>query len=182
MAGHRTTYGHPFYSLDVLKAGDKIVLTTFQGIFVYDTTSSQVVSPSDGAILENKSGAWVTLTTCNPRFSAATRLVVTAKLVHSALFVDAPVPPSKPTHTKVHQKGHPETTANGRTRRQLQRPGARCRAVGTGGGRRPEPSPCWLRIATAAAVGSSTAVASSFRLVLLYFFFTAISPLLPASL
>ena len=37
IAGHRTTYGHPFYNLDSVKVGDPIVLTTLQGIFVYDT-------------------------------------------------------------------------------------------------------------------------------------------------
>ena len=36
VAGHRTTYGHPFYNLDSVKIGDPIVLTTLQGIFVYD--------------------------------------------------------------------------------------------------------------------------------------------------
>ena len=36
VAGHRTTYGHPFYNLDSVKPGDPIVLTTLQGIFVYD--------------------------------------------------------------------------------------------------------------------------------------------------
>ena len=47
IAGHRTTYGHPFYNLDSVKVGDPIVLTTLQGIFVYDATKSFVVSPSD---------------------------------------------------------------------------------------------------------------------------------------
>ena len=40
VAGHRTTYGHPFYNLDSVKVGDPIVLTTLQGIFVYDATKS----------------------------------------------------------------------------------------------------------------------------------------------
>ena len=40
IAGHRTTYGHPFYNLDSVKVGDPIVLTTLQGIFVYDASSS----------------------------------------------------------------------------------------------------------------------------------------------
>ncbi len=47
VAGHRTTYGHPFYNLDSVKVGDPIVLTTLQGIFVYDATKTLVVSPSD---------------------------------------------------------------------------------------------------------------------------------------
>ena len=51
IAGHRTTYGHPFYNLDSVKVGDPIVLTTLQGIFVYDTTKSFVVSPSDTTVV-----------------------------------------------------------------------------------------------------------------------------------
>jgi sortase A len=86
IAGHRTTYGHPFYNLDSVKKGDPIVVTTLQGIFVYDTISSQVVSPSDVSVISNVLANWLTLTTCNPRFSASTRLIVHAKLAHSQLF------------------------------------------------------------------------------------------------
>src|SRR5580692_1693176 len=86
IAGHRTTYGHPFYNLDSVKVGDPIVLTTLQGIFVYDATKSWVVSPSDTDVIKNVFADILTLTTCNPRFSASTRLVVQAKLAHSQLF------------------------------------------------------------------------------------------------
>ena len=72
IAGHRTTYGHPFYNLDSVKAGDPIVLTTLQGIFVYDTTKNFVVSPSDATVVDNVIANQLTLTTCNPRFSAST--------------------------------------------------------------------------------------------------------------
>ena len=66
IAGHRTTYGHPFYNLDSVKVGDPIVLTTLQGIFVYDTTKSIVVSPSDTDVIKNVFADVLTLTTCNP--------------------------------------------------------------------------------------------------------------------
>ncbi len=86
IAGHRTTYGHPFYNLDGVKKGDRIVITTLQGIFVYNTVSSQVVSPNDTSVISNIPANWLTLTTCNPRFSASTRLIVHAQLAHSQLF------------------------------------------------------------------------------------------------
>ena len=86
IAGHRTTYGHPFYNLDSVKVGDPIVLTTLQGIFVYDATKNFVVSPSDSQVVDNVIANQLTLTTCNPRFSASTRLVVQATLAHSQLF------------------------------------------------------------------------------------------------
>src|SRR5271156_1094991 len=92
IAGHRTTYGHPFYNLDSVKVGDPIVLTTLQGIFVYDTTRSTVVSPSDTSVVDNVLGDQLTLTTCNPRFSATTRLVVDATLAHSQLFPNSGLP------------------------------------------------------------------------------------------
>jgi sortase A len=92
IAGHRTTYGHPFYNLDGVKVGDPIVLTTLQGIFVYDATKSFVVSPSDNSVIKNVPANMLTLTTCNPRFSASTRLVVQAMLAHSQLFPNTGLP------------------------------------------------------------------------------------------
>ena len=92
IAGHRTTYGHPFYNLDSVKKGDPIVITTLQGIFVYDALDSRVVSPNDISVLNNSFANLLTLTTCNPRFSASTRLIVRAKLVHSRLFPNSGLP------------------------------------------------------------------------------------------
>ena len=88
IAGHRTTYGAPFGDLDQLAAGDEIVLTTVQGTFAYEVTELKVVDPNDGSVLANvpdlsrpgHSLATVTLTTCNPKYSAATRLVVLGSL------------------------------------------------------------------------------------------------------
>jgi sortase A len=95
IAGHRTTYGHPFYNLDGVKVGDPIVLTTLQGIFVYDATKSFVVSPNDTTVIQNSLANQLTLTTCNPRFSASTRLVVVASLAHSQLFPNSSLPTAK---------------------------------------------------------------------------------------
>jgi sortase A len=98
IAGHRTTYGHPFYNLDGVKVGDPIVLTTLQGIFVYDATNSFCVSPSDTTVIKNAPANLLTLTTCNPRFSASTRLIVVAELAHSQLFPNSGLPPAAPLH------------------------------------------------------------------------------------
>jgi sortase A len=93
IAGHRTTYLHPFYDLNELRDGDPIYVTTVQGTFRYDVTGSAVVQPTDVAVLDPTSTPTLTLTTCNPRYSAATRLVVTASLVESAGWGKAPGPP-----------------------------------------------------------------------------------------
>jgi len=80
IAGHRTTYAHPFYNLDALGTGDDIYVLTKQGYFRYTVTGSSVVAPTDVRVLATSGPqATLTLTTCNPRYSASTRLVVTAK-------------------------------------------------------------------------------------------------------
>jgi sortase A len=70
IAGHRTTYGAPFNRLDELNVGDDIFVQTLEGRFLY-----RVQDYGDNRL---------TLTTCNPKFSAAERLIVVAKFVGSA--------------------------------------------------------------------------------------------------
>ena len=174
VAGHRTTYGHPFYNLDSVKVGDPIVVTTLQGVFVYDTTKSFVVSPSDTSVVADVLGNQLTLTTCNPRFSATTRLIVQATLAHSQLFQNSGLPATKPK-TKTHDDPVSQSLAGdsdvGLTSTILW--GLLTAVVVTGiffaayRFRRQR----WL-IYGVGALGT---------LVLLWFFFGAISPLLPAS-
>jgi len=81
ISGHRTTYGRPFYDLDLLQPGDRIELETAIGLHVYEVRESFVVMPADVWVIEDRPGGWLTLTTCNPRFSARERLIITAELV-----------------------------------------------------------------------------------------------------
>jgi sortase A len=82
IAGHRTTHGAPFYDLNELKAGDLIYLTNLSGqTFTYRVATQFVVSPDDGAVLDPTTTPSLTLTTCNPRYSAAQRLIVRANLL-----------------------------------------------------------------------------------------------------
>jgi sortase A len=81
IAGHRTTYGAPFYSLNDLHAGDLIYLTTTNGrSYTYRVITQFVVAPTDSAVLAPTPTPVLTLTTCNPRFSATQRLIVQATL------------------------------------------------------------------------------------------------------
>jgi sortase A len=170
IAGHRTTYGHPFYNLDSVKVGDPIVLTTLQGIFVYDTTKSFVVSPSDSSVVDNVFADQLTITTCNPRFSATSRLVVQAKLAHSQLFPNSGLA-VRPLHSDPKSQSLAGDTDASFTSTLLW--GFLTVVVVTGiflaawRFRRQR----WV-IYGVGAVGT---------LVLLWFFFGAISPLLPAS-
>jgi len=81
ISGHRTTYGQPFHDLDQLAAGDVIEVETALGVHVYEVRVVQVVRPTDVWVTHPRAGAWLTLTTCNPKFSARERLVVSAELV-----------------------------------------------------------------------------------------------------
>lgn len=81
IAGHRTTYGAPFWSLDGLERGDRIRLITEFGVFVYRVQRVEEILPSDASVLRQTRDPTLVLTTCTPRFSAARRLVAHADLV-----------------------------------------------------------------------------------------------------
>jgi sortase A len=80
IAGHRTTHTRPFWSLDLLIKGDRIVMVSRSVRHVYIVTGSRVVSPSDWSIAKEQGRERVILTTCTPRFSARQRLVVFARV------------------------------------------------------------------------------------------------------
>jgi sortase A len=82
IAGHRTTYGAPFFELNGMKVGDRILLTDLNDhTWVYIVSQAPVVvSPDDTAVLDATTFPQLTLTTCNPRFSATSRLIVFARL------------------------------------------------------------------------------------------------------
>ncbi len=81
ISGHRTTYGRPFFDLDLLKPGDRIELETAIGVTVYEVRSTEIVEPTDVWVTEDREGGWLTLTTCHPKFSARQRLIVFAEMV-----------------------------------------------------------------------------------------------------
>jgi sortase A len=87
ISGHRTTYGAPFNRLDEVKPGDAIVVETKTMWFTYTVTKRSVVSPHAIEVtypVPGDKGAkptkrLITLTTCNPKYSARTRLIVFAE-------------------------------------------------------------------------------------------------------
>jgi len=81
LSGHRTTYGRPFSDLDQLGPGDTIEVVTAVGVNTYEVRDVLVVQPTDLWVTDQAGGAWLTLTTCHPRFSARERLVIQAELV-----------------------------------------------------------------------------------------------------
>lgn len=80
ISGHRTTYGAPFYRLDELKKGDEIILYDAKGSYTYIVAESKIVLPTAIGVIAPSNDARLTLTTCNPRFSARQRLIIVAFL------------------------------------------------------------------------------------------------------
>ncbi|HJX42944.1 MAG TPA: class E sortase [Geodermatophilus sp.] len=99
IAGHRVGRGSPFLELDALRPGDPIVVEVADGWFTYRVLADgqdpngvpgqQIVTPAQveviapvpgGAPDAAPAGAYLTLTTCHPRYSALQRLVVHAVL------------------------------------------------------------------------------------------------------
>ena len=83
VAAHRTSYGKPFNGLSNLRAGDHIFVETKDGWFQYDFRNLEYVRPTgvgviapvpqtDGATPKDR---LMTMTSCNPLFSAAERII-----------------------------------------------------------------------------------------------------------
>jgi sortase A len=86
VAGHRTTYGAPFWAVDELQAGDTIHVVDRDGReWVYLYRAQEIVLPTDVWVIGDdpldNGRPTITLTTCHPRFSAAQRLIVWGELV-----------------------------------------------------------------------------------------------------
>lgn len=103
IAGHRTTYGAPFNRLDELDVGDPIEVTTLNGVFQYEVMEEKIVSPDEVSVLDDTPDGRLTLTTCNPKYSAAQRLIIVARLITPVdppdtdlLAAATPPPPRQP--------------------------------------------------------------------------------------
>jgi sortase A len=79
VAGHRTTYGAPFFDVDQLEAGDELIFTMVNGDrFVYLVTFTEVVPASQYSVVSTTDPniAEATLTSCDPKYTARDRIVV----------------------------------------------------------------------------------------------------------
>lgn len=80
LSGHRTTYGAEFHRIDELARGDEITIESEWGTFVYRVTGQEIVEPDSRKVVVASNEAEIALTTCNPKYSAAERLIVYARL------------------------------------------------------------------------------------------------------
>jgi sortase A len=84
IAGHRTTYLHPFLHIDDLRSGDRIELQMPYGRFLYTVYYHKVVPSTDWSILRRRPYEKLVLSACHPLRSATHRWVVFARLTSSS--------------------------------------------------------------------------------------------------
>ena len=82
IAGHRTTYGAPFRTVNKLKPGQEIDLQMPYGRFVYRVERVQIVPPTALWITKRVPGRErLVLSACHPLYSASQRIIAFARLV-----------------------------------------------------------------------------------------------------
>jgi LPXTG-site transpeptidase (sortase) family protein len=89
IAGHRTTYGAPFFRLGDLAPGDQIVLLYAGRRYVYRMERRITALPADSDVLDGSDDE-IALVTCTPAFSAAYRLIVFGRLESATASLGTP--------------------------------------------------------------------------------------------
>lgn len=90
IAGHRVTHGRPFFNINEIQIGDTYTVETTNAVYTYRVYKTRIVNPDqievtspipgsmDLSVAPN--GHYSSLQACHPRFSAAQRYIVHAKL------------------------------------------------------------------------------------------------------
>ncbi len=86
IAAHRTTFGAPFAEIAELRVGDLIYVETADGWYEYGFRGLEYVWPTYVSVLEpvprepsvEATDRFLTMTSCNPRFSSAERIIAYA--------------------------------------------------------------------------------------------------------
>jgi sortase A len=80
IAGHRTTYGAPFRNIDQLSQGDELLLEMPYGRFTYVVERQMIVKPTATWVTRDVGYDQLVLSACHPKYSAAERIIVFARL------------------------------------------------------------------------------------------------------
>jgi sortase A len=83
VAGHRATHGEPLRDIDRVRKGDRVIVETVNGWYVYELESDRIVQPDETWVIDPVPGepdatpteALITLTTCNPRWASYERWI-----------------------------------------------------------------------------------------------------------
>lgn len=89
VAGHRNGQGGPFTHLDEMRIGDRVYVQTAAAWYVYEFRNHEYVAPTGVGVVAPvpqqpqtpADGRYLTLTTCNPEWSAEGRLIAYATLI-----------------------------------------------------------------------------------------------------
>ena len=84
IGGHRTSHTHPFLHLDKLVRGDKVILTTAEGRFVYLVTDTLIVTPEEMWVIDQHREYTATLFACHPLHSTKQRIIVFLQMIPNA--------------------------------------------------------------------------------------------------
>lgn len=88
IAGHRTTYGAPFFRLDRLRRGDLVRVEYAGRQYTYVIERQETVRPDRADVLQQDAGGRsLALVSCSPAYSAAFRLIIFAPLQRVASVV-----------------------------------------------------------------------------------------------
>jgi sortase A len=94
IAGHRTTFGAPFGRVNELAKGDRIVMKTSRGEFVYLVTGPPtIVQATDVEVIRtvDPTRAILTLVTCHPKWTSENRMIISAELEPKVIAQEATV-------------------------------------------------------------------------------------------
>lgn len=88
IAAHRTTHGAPFHDIATLQVGDKIYVQTAEGYYTYVFRGLEYVRPTGVGVLDPvpefsgiaPTDRIMTMTSCNPMFSASERIIAYSSL------------------------------------------------------------------------------------------------------
>lgn len=91
VAGHRAGHGNPLIDIDAITVGDVMVVETRDSYFVYHAARVEIVPPTHVTVLDPvpeqpgaaPTTAWLTLTSCDPRYGSTNRYIVFAQLSQS---------------------------------------------------------------------------------------------------
>jgi len=101
VAAHRMAYGHPFTGLSDLRVGDHVFIETSDGWYQYGFRNLEYVRPTGIGVIApvpqndgvTPGDRLMTLTSCNPRYTAAERII--AYTVYESFSPRADGPPAE---------------------------------------------------------------------------------------
>jgi sortase A len=101
VAAHRTSYGKPFNGLGTLRVGDHIFVETADGWYQYSFRNLEYVRPTGVGVIDpvpqsdgvEPTDRLMTMTSCNPMFTAQERII--AYSVYDSFYPRADGPPDE---------------------------------------------------------------------------------------